>query len=76
MEGKIFKTYLDLTVELKQQKDAVHRIKSLPIAKIYPGLVGQMTAFVSTLDNETKESLKDFLKTNGKLSIAINTVFK
>lgn len=76
MEGKKFRTYLDLTVELKQQKDAVHRIKSLPIAKIYPGLVGQMTAFVSTLDNETKESLKNFLKTNGKLSTAINTVFK
>lgn len=76
MEGKKFRTYLDLTVELKQQKDAVHRIKSLPIAKIYAGLVGQMTAFVSTLDNETKDSLKNFLKTNGKLSTAINTVFK
>lgn len=76
MEGKKFKTYLDLTVELKQQKDAVHRIKSLPIAKIYAGLVGQMTTFVSTLDSETKESLKNFLNTNGKLSTAIKAVFK
>ena len=75
MEGKKFKTYLELTVELKQQKDAVVRIKSLPIAKIPAGLVGQMTAFVKALDSDTKESLKAYLNTNDKLTAAVNAVF-
>ena len=76
IDSKKFKTYLDLTVELKQQKEAVVRIKTLPIARITAGLVGQMTAFVKTLDNESKESLKAFLNTNSKLSAAIKPVFK
>lgn len=75
-DSKKFKTYLDLTVELKQQKEAVIRIKMLPIVRITAGLVGQMTAFVKTLDNETKESFKAFLNTNSNLSVAVNTVFK
>ena len=76
IDSKKFKTYLDLTVELKQQKEAVVRIKTLPIARITAGLVGQMTAFVKTLDNESKESLKAFLYTNSKLSAAVKPVFK
>lgn len=76
IDNKKFKTYLELIVELKQQKEAVIRIKMLPVARITAGLVGQMTAFVKTLDTETKESFKAFLNTNSKLSIAVNTVFK
>lgn len=76
IDSKAFKTYLDLTVELKQQKEAVARIKLLPVVRIMAGLVGQMTAFVKTLDNDMKESLKAFLSTNIKLSTAVNTVFK
>lgn len=76
IDNKKFKTYLDLIVELKQQKEAVIRIKMLPVVRITAGLVGQMTAFVKTLDTETKESFKAFLNTNSKLSIAVNTVFK
>lgn len=76
IDGKKFKTYLELTAELKQQRDAVVRMKMLPSARITAGLVGQMTAFVKTLDNETKESLRAFLNTNSKLLTAINTVFK
>ena len=76
IDGKKFKTYLELTAELKQQRDAVVRMKMLPSARITAGLVGQMTAFVKTLDNETKESLRAFLNTNIKLLTAINNVFK
>ena len=76
IDSKKFKTYLDLSVELKQQKEAVVRIKTLPVVRITAGHVGQMTAFVKTLDNDTKESLKAFLNTNSKLSTAVNTVFK
>ena len=76
IDSKKFKTYLDLTVELKQQIEAVARIKTLPVNRMTLGLVGQMMAFVKTLDNETKESLKAYLNTNSKLSAAVNTVFK
>lgn len=76
IDSKKFRTYLDLSVELKQQKEAVVRIKTLPVVRITAGHVGQMTAFVKTLDNDTKESLKAFLNTNSKLSTAVNTVFK
>lgn len=76
IDSKKFKTYLDLTVELNQQKEAVARIKSLPVIRITSGLVGQMTTFVKTLDNELKESLKAFLNTNSKLSTAVKPVFK
>mgnify|MGYP002624231089 CR=1 FL=1 len=76
LDNKKFKTYLDLTVELKQQKEAVVRIKTLPVARISTGHVGLMTAFVKTLDNETKESLKAYLNTNDKLSTPVKTVFK
>ena len=76
IDRKKFKTYLDLAVELKQQIEAVVKIKTLPVVKISAGLVGQMTAFVKTLDNDTKESLKAFLYTNSELHTAVNTVFK
>ena len=66
IDSKKFKSYLELSVELKQQKEAVTRIKALPIARIPAGLVGQMTAFVKTLDASTKDSLKSFLLTNSK----------
>lgn len=76
INSKIFKTYLDLSVELKQQSETVARIKSLPIDKISAGLVGQMTSFFKTLDEDTKESLRAFLNTNGNLTIAVNSAFK
>lgn len=76
IDGKTFKSYLELVVEQKQQVEAVSRIQSLPVARITAGLVGQMTAFVKTLDTSTKESLKAFLLTNSKLSVSVNAVFK
>lgn len=76
IDSKKFKTYLDLAVELKQQIEAVVKIKTLPVVKISAGLVGQMTAFVKTLDNDTKESLKAFLYTNSELLTAVNTIYK
>ena len=76
INSKIFKTYLDLSVELKQQSETVARIKSLPIDKISAGLVGQMTSFVKNLDEDTKESLKAFLNTNRKLTQSVNTIFR
>ena len=76
IDSKKFKTYLELSVELKQQKEAVTRIKALPIARIPAGLVGQMTAFVKTLDASTKDSLKSFLLTNSKLNASVNAIFK
>ena len=76
IDSKKFKSYLELSVELKQQKEAVTRIKALPIARISAGLVGQMTAFVKTLDASTKDSLKSFLLTNSKLNASVNAIFK
>lgn len=76
IDSKKFKSYLELSVELKQQKEAVTRIKALPIARIPAGLVGQMTAFVKTLDVSTKDSLKSFLLTNSKLNASIKAIFK
>ena len=76
INGKIFKSYLELVVEQKQQAEAVARIKALPVARITAGLVGQMTAFVKTLDTTTKDSLKSFLLTNSKLNSSVNAVFK
>lgn len=76
IDSKRFKSYLELSVELKQQKEAVTRIKALPIARIPAGLVGQMTAFVKTLDASTKDSLKSFLLTNSKLNASVNAIFK
>ena len=76
INSKIFKTYLDLSVELKQQSETVARIKSLPIDKISAGLVGQMTSFVKNLDEDTKDSLKAFLNTNRKLTQSVNTIFR
>ena len=76
IDSKKFNTYLNLSVELKLQTETVVRIKTLPIARLSAGIVGQMTAFVKTLDKETKESLKAFLNTNSKLLTAVNTVFK
>lgn len=76
IDSKKFKSYLELTVELKQQKEAVTKIKALPIARIPAGLVGQMTAFIKTLDASTKDSLKSFLLTNSKLNASVNAIFK
>lgn len=76
IDSKKFKSYLELSVELKQQKEAVTRIKALPIVRIPAGLVGQMTAFVKTLDASTKDSLKSFLLTNSKLNASVNAIFK
>lgn len=76
IDSKKFKSYLELSMELKQQKEAVTRIKALPIARIPAGLVGQMTAFVKTLDASTKDSLKSFLLTNSKLNASVNAIFK
>lgn len=76
IDSKKFKSYLELSVELKQQKEAVTRIKALPIARIPAGLVGQMTVFVKTLDASTKDSLKSFLLTNSKLNASVNAIFK
>lgn len=76
IDSKKFKSYLELSVELKQQKEAVTRIKALPIARIPAGLVGQMTTFVKTLDASTKDSLKSFLLTNSKLNASVNAIFK
>ena len=76
INSKKFKSYLELSVELKQQKEAVTRIKALPIARIPAGLVGQMTAFVKTLEASTKDSLKSFLLTNSKLNASVNAIFK
>ena len=76
IDSKKFKSYLELSVELQQQKEAVTRIKALPIARIPAGLVGQMTAFVKTLDASTKDSLKSFLLTNSKLNASVNAIFK
>ena len=76
IDSKKFKSYLELSVELKQQKEAVTRIKALPIARIPAGLVGQMTAFVKTLDASTKDALKSFLLTNSKLNASVNAIFK
>ena len=76
IDSKKFKSYLELSVELKQQKEAVTRIKALPIARIPAGLVGQMTAFIKTLDASTKDSLKSFLLTNSKLNASVNAIFK
>lgn len=76
IDSKKFKSYLELSVELKQQKEAVTKIKALPIARIPAGLVGQMTAFVKTLDASTKDSLKSFLLTNSKLNASVNAIFK
>ena len=76
IDGKVFKSYLELVVEQKQQAEAVARIKALPVARIAAGLVGQMTAFVKTLDTLTKESLKTYLLTNNKLNSSVNAVFK
>ena len=76
IDSKKFKSYLELSVELKQQKEAVTRIKALPIARIPAGLVGQMTAFVKTLEASTKDSLKSFLLTNSKLNASVNAIFK
>lgn len=76
IDSKKFKSYLELTVELKQQKEAVTRIKALPIVRIPAGLVGQMTTFIKTLDASTKDSLKSFLLTNSKLNASVNAIFK
>ena len=76
IDSKKFKTYLDLSVALNQQTETVAKIKTLPIDKISAGLVGQMTSFFKTLDEDTKESLKAFLNTNRKLTQSVNTIFR
>lgn len=76
IDSKKFNSYLELAKEQNQQKEAVAKMKTLPSTRITAGLVGQMTAFVKTLDNDTKETLKTYLLTNSKLSTSVNTIFK
>ena len=76
IDGQKFKVYLELVKEQNQQKEAVARIKKLPIARINMGLVGQMASFVKTLDKETKDILKNYLLTNSELSSSVDAVFK
>ena len=76
IDGKKFKSYLELAKNQNQQREAVAKIMSLPNTRITAGLVGQMTAFVNTLDIETKGTLKTYLLTNSKLSNSVNTIFK
>ena len=76
IDGKKFKSYLELTKNQNQQKEAVAKIMSLPNTRITAGLVGQMTAFVNTLDIDTKEILKTYLLTNNKLNTSVGIIFK
>lgn len=76
IDGNKFKSYLELIVSLGQHKEAVSRIQTLPVNRLSLGLVGQMTAFVKTLDKATKESLKNYLLTNKKLNDAVSVAFK
>lgn len=76
IDGKKFKTYLELAKNQNQQKEAVAKIMSLPNTRITAGLVGQMTAFVNTLDIDTKEILKNYLLTNNKLNTSVGIIFK
>lgn len=76
IDGKKFKSYLELVVAQNQQKEAVSRIQTLPVTRIEAGMVGQMTTFINTLDNVTKDSLKNYLLTNSKLSASVSIVFK
>ena len=75
IDGHKFKAYLELVNELNQQKEAVAKIKTLPIARIGVGLVGQMAAFVKALDTETKDTLKEYLLTKSELALAVNAIF-
>ncbi|MDY3104230.1 MAG: P-loop NTPase fold protein [Prevotella sp.] len=76
IDGKKFKSYLELAKNQNQQKEAVAKIMSLPNTRITAGLVGQMTAFVNTLDIDTKEILKNYLLTNNKLNTSVGIIFK
>ena len=76
IDGNKFKSYLELVVSLGQQKEAVLKIQTLPVNRLSLGLVGQMTAFVKTLDKATKETLKNYLLTNSKLNKAVSVTFK
>lgn len=76
IDGKKFKSYLELTKNQNQQKEVVAKIMSLPNTRITAGLVGQMTAFVNTLDIDTKEILKTYLLTNNKLNTSVGIIFK
>ncbi|MBO1364128.1 hypothetical protein JHU38_10175 [Prevotella sp. A2931] len=76
IDGKKFKSYLELAKNQNQQKEAVAKIMSLPNTRITAGLVGQMTAFVNTLDIDTKEILKTYLLTNNKLNTSVGIIFK
>lgn len=76
IDGKKFKSYLELAKNQNQQKEAVAKIMSLPNRRITAGLVGQMTAFVNTLDIDTKEILKTYLLTNNKLKTSVSIIFK
>lgn len=76
IDGKKFKSYLELAKNQNQQKEVVAKIMSLPNTRITAGLVGQMTAFVNTLDIDTKEILKTYLLTNNKLNTSVGIIFK
>lgn len=71
-----FSSCLELATTLNLQKDVVERMKTMPVNRISAGLVGQMTAFVKTLDDNTKVSLRSYLETNTKLTKAVETIYK
>ena len=76
IDSKKFKSYLDLSINQKSQSEAISRIKTLPVKRINEGIVGQMTAFVKSLDKGLSETLKAYLLTNSKLKTAVSMVFK
>lgn len=76
LDSKKFKTYLDAATAANLQKEAIARIKKLPVSRITAAHVGQMTSFIKTLDSATKEDLKAYLSANNKLTNSINAVFK
>ena len=76
LDSKKFKTYLDAATAANLQKEAIARIKKLPVSRITAAHVGQMTSFIKTLDSATKEDLKTYLSANNKLTASINAAFK
>ena len=71
-----FRGYLELVSAQECQNEAISKIKALPVDRITPGLVGQMTAFVKKLDESKKSELKAYLLKNNKLTVAVSTTFK
>lgn len=76
IDGGKFKSFLEMASALNLQKNAVERMKTIPVNRISAGLVGQMTAFVKTLDDSTKSELRSYLETNAKLTTAVEAIYK